>query len=254
MTRTAAGPAVTVVVPTFNEAGNVPELLDRLTVALDTLTAEVVFVDDSTDTTPEVIAAAARSSALPVRLVRRETATGGLGGAVVEGLRTARAPWAVVMDADLQHPPAVVPELVAAGRRSGADLVVASRYAAGGDRAGLAGAYRTAVSGLTTALAKSVFSRELAGITDPMSGFFAVRPAALDLDGLRPLGYKVLLELAVRCRPAPVVEVPYTFAERFAGESKSSLREGFRFLRHVLVLRSSAVPGRTAPVLAREAS
>ncbi len=146
------------------------------------------------------------------------------------------------MDADLQHPPELLPELLAAGRRSGAELVVASRYAAGGSRRGLAGRYRQAVSRASTTAAKALFPRALRGVSDPMSGFFAIRRDAVargaEDGGLRPLGYKILLELAVRCRPRGVAEVPFDFGERHAGESKSTVRERMRFLRHLAQLRA----------------
>jgi dolichol-phosphate mannosyltransferase len=231
-------PAMSVVVPTYNEAANIDELLARLVATLPA-DCEVIFVDDSTDSTPEVIRAAAKQCAIPVVLHHRSTATGGLGGAVVEGLKLARGPWIVVMDADLQHPPALVPSLVEAGESAGADLVVASRYANGGSNAGLGSAYRTLVSGTSTVVSKALFTRALRGISDPMSGFFAVRASAVRLDELRPLGYKILLELAVRCRFTRVAEVPYTFGERFAGDSKSTVAEGLRFLQHLVSLRLS---------------
>ncbi|AZK96159.1 MULTISPECIES: glycosyltransferase [Streptomyces] len=237
--------AVTVVVPTFNESANVRELLHRLTESVPgRLPCEVVFVDDSTDTTPEVIRSAAQDCPFPVTVIHRESPDGGLGGAVVEGLRAAGSEWIVVMDADLQHPPALVPELIAAGEAAGADLVVASRYLRGGSREGLAGGYRIAVSRTATWLTKALFPRGLRGISDPMSGFFAIRRSAVTdavaAGELRPLGYKILLELAVRLRPRAVAEVPFVFRERFAGESKSTPAEGLRFLRHLVGLRTAA--------------
>ncbi|MFI1865193.1 glycosyltransferase [Streptomyces jumonjinensis] len=237
--------AVTVVVPTFNESESVGELLHRLTESVPSrLSCEVVFVDDSTDGTPEAIRDAAQDCPFPVTVLHRETPVGGLGGAVVEGLRRAGSDWIVVMDADLQHPPDLVPELVAAGERSNADLVVASRYIRGGSRQGLAGGYRIAVSRTATWLTKALFPRGLSGISDPMSGFFAIRRSAVatmvTAGALKPLGYKILLELAVRCRPGPVAEVPFVFQERYAGESKSTAREGLRFLKHLAGLRTSS--------------
>ncbi|MEV0980811.1 glycosyltransferase family 2 protein [Streptomyces sp. NPDC049915] len=233
--------AVTIVVPTFNESANIRQLLHRVTESVPArLPCEVVFVDDSTDDTPQVIADAARDCPFPVTLLHRDEAVGGLGGAVVEGIKAAGADWIVVMDGDCQHPPHLVPELVATGERTGADLVVASRYTAGGSRAGLAGGYRVAVSRGATWLAKGLFPRRLRGISDPMSGFFAIRRSAVTADVLKPLGYKILLELAVRSRPARVAEVPFVFEERFAGESKSTAREGLRFLRHLAGLRTDA--------------
>jgi dolichol-phosphate mannosyltransferase len=231
-------PLISLVIPTFNEAGNIGELLAQLDRALPgDVPCEVIFVDDSTDDTPRVITEAAKDCRLAVSVRHREKPDGGLGGAVTVGLREASAPWIVVMDADLQHPPSLVPELVAAGQRTGADLVVASRYTAGGSHAGLDGGFRVLASGLTTRLAKFAFWRQLRPVNDPMSGFFAVRTAALDADALRPLGYKILLELIVRCRLRRITEVPYQFRDRFAGESKASFSEGWRFLRHLIMLR-----------------
>ncbi|MFF4748771.1 glycosyltransferase [Streptomyces sp. NPDC002514] len=242
LTASLAEPgAVTIVVPTFNESANIRPLLRQITDAVPArLPCEVVFVDDSTDDTPDVIRRAAQDCPFPVSVLHREEPAGGLGGAVVEGLRAAASDWIVVMDGDCQHPASLVPELVATGERTGAGLVVASRYLKGGSRAGLAGGYRVAVSRAATWLAKSLFPRRLHGISDPMSGFFAIRRSAVTADALRPLGYKILLELAVRTRPGRVAEVPFVFQERFAGESKSSAREGFRFLRHLLGLRTSS--------------
>jgi dolichol-phosphate mannosyltransferase len=226
------------VIPTFNEADNISTLLDRLGEVLTELT-EIIFVDDSSDDTPEVIEKEAQDRPVPIQVLHREEPIGGLGGAVVEGIRLARGRWIVVMDADLQHPPDLVPALLATGEETGAQLVVASRYAAGGSRAGLAGGYRLAVSSLSTLLAKLVFLRRLRGVSDPMSGFFAIRRDIIAPGTLRPLGYKILLELIVRTRPRPVAEVPYVFGERHAGDSKSSMREGFRFLRHLALLRTT---------------
>ncbi|MET9803966.1 glycosyltransferase family 2 protein [Streptomyces sp. NPDC006368] len=237
--------AVTVVIPTFNEAANVRELLRRVAASVPArLPCEVVFVDDSTDDTPTVIADAARDCAFPVSVIHRDTPDGGLGGAVIEGMKAATSPWIVVMDADLQHPPDLIPGLVATGEEQHADLVVASRYLPGGSRAGLAGGYRVAVSRGATRLAKGLFPRALRGISDPMSGFFAIRretvTGAVTAEALKPLGYKILLELAVRRRPRQVAEVPFVFQDRFAGESKSTAKEGLRFLRHLVELRTAS--------------
>ncbi|GAB7104079.1 glycosyltransferase family 2 protein [Streptomyces phaeofaciens JCM 4814] len=237
--------AVTIVVPTFNESANIRRLLHQITESVPArLPCEVVFVDDSTDDTPEVVRDAAKDCPYPVTVIHREEPVGGLGGAVVEGIKAAGSDWIVVMDGDCQHPPSLVPELVATGERSGAGLVVASRYIKGGSRAGLAGSYRVAVSRGATWLTKSLFPRRLHGISDPMSGFFAIRRSAVTADVLKPLGYKILLELAVRSRPRRVSEVPFVFQDRFAGESKSSAQEGLRFLRHLAGLRTASPAAR----------
>lgn len=231
-------PALSVVVPTYNEASNVAELVAQLVAAIPVdLQFEVLFVDDSTDDTPQVISEVARNYDVPISVLHRDVAAGGLGGAVVEGLRAARAEWVVVMDADLQHPPTLVPELLDCGQRSSADLVVATRYAEGGSSGGLSNSYRQLVSRMSTGLTRLMFPRLLRMVTDPMSGFFAVRRDALKLDQTKPQGFKIMLELIVRSGLTKIAEVPFEFCERFAGKSKSSLREGARFLRHLGALR-----------------
>ncbi|GAA4942896.1 glycosyltransferase family 2 protein [Actinoplanes utahensis] len=252
--RLKAPPAVSVVVPTRNEADNVRPLVEQLRDVLGGTPSEIVFVDDSDDHTPRTITAMSEQDPDGVRLLHRARGerTGGLGGAVTAGLATARAPWVVVMDGDLQHPPATVPELLAAGQVDRADAVVASRYRTRGRATGLSGVFRRVVSRASGTLARIFFPVRLRSVTDPMSGFFAVRRDALDTTALRPNGYKILLEVVVRGRLSRVTEVPYTFQPRQAGESKASLREGVRYLRHLTLLRLAATrhpatpPGRIA--------
>ena len=229
----------TIIVPTRNEEGSIHPLLTSLAESLDGIPAEVLFVDDSGDGTPEMIRHAARECGLAVRLLHRPAGNrhGGLGGAVVAGLKHARGTWAVVMDGDMQHPPELAGRLVQIGQSRHLDLVAGTRYTGSGASDGLAGGYRRAVSGLATRLTKAVFPRRLSRLSDPMSGFFAVRLAALDLDRLDPIGFKILLELMIRQPRLQVAEVPFVFGTRVAGESKASVREGLRFVRHLLRLR-----------------
>jgi len=221
------------IIPTRNEAGNVGELLRRLVPALSGRQAEIVFVDDSDDDTPTVVQAHAAESPVPIRLVHRspEQRSFGLGGAVVAGLRVAQQDWCIVMDADLQHPPELAPRLADLGVAEQLELVVASRYTEHGDASGLADRRRAAVSELTTRLTRAAFPRRLRAVSDPMSGFFAVRRADIDVEALRPNGFKILLEIAVRGRQLRTGEIPFTFASRFAGESKAGVLEGLRFAR-----------------------
>ncbi|MFG6402245.1 MULTISPECIES: glycosyltransferase [unclassified Microbacterium] len=227
---------VSVIVPTFNEGPNVRELLRRLDSALTGTAYEVVFVDDSTDDTPEIIAAASAVSEAPVRLIHRDHPTGGLGGAVVEGMQAATASWCLIMDGDLQHPPEVIPDMLRRAGRGDVDVVVASRYTDGGTSDGLAGVVRTGVSKVSTLLTKAMFPRKLSGCSDPMTGFFLVNRDSLEVDSLRPRGFKILLEILAR-RQMRVAEVPFDFAERFAGESKASFTQGIRFLTQLTMLR-----------------
>jgi len=227
---------LSVIVPTFNEGPNVAELVRRTAGALQGRIVEIVFVDDSTDDTPDIIAAVARDADIPVRLIHRDVPTGGLGGAVVEGIRAAAADRCVVMDGDLQHPPEIIADLLARAELGDADVVVASRYVAGGTSDGLANAVRTTVSRASTLLTKAMFPKKLHNCSDPMTGFFLVDRRAIDLEGLRPRGFKILLEILARTQ-LRVAEVPFAFAARFAGESKASFSQGIRFLTQLTMLR-----------------
>ena len=227
---------LSVIVPTFNEGGNVAELVRRIGAALHDVDFEVVFVDDSTDDTPATIQAVAAATEFPVRLIHRDEPEGGLSGAVLEGFRNAQARWCLVMDGALQHPPEDIPRMLDRAALGDVDIVVASRYVAGGTAGGLAGATRTAVSRTSTLLTKAMFPRKLHGCTDPMTGFFLVDRDTVDLDDLRPRGFKILLEILAR-RQMRIGEIPFAFATRFAGESKATFSQGMRFLTQLAMLR-----------------
>lgn len=229
-------PSVTVIVPTRNEAENIEPLLARLLPQLPT-GSDVLFVDDSDDETPTRVRAFAGREPR-IGLIHRPPGTrdGGLGGAVLTGMRAASREWVIVMDADLQHPPELIPRLLAAAQLHQADLVVASRYRDDGRATGLH-LTRLAVSRASTTLARLTFPLRLRGVTDPMSGFFAVRRDRLDLANLRPRGFKILLEILVRHPHLRVAEVSYVFGRRHAGQSKASIAEGLRYLGHLATLR-----------------
>jgi len=236
-------PELTIVVPTRNEAENVGPLLQRITDVAGNRHVEVLFVDDSEDDTPEEVHERSLRASMPIRLLHREPGErhGGLGGAVVAGMREARGDWVVVMDGDLQHPPELAVCLADVGRSRDLDLVVASRRVGDGDAGGLAGAGRHTISGAATFAAKVVFPRRLAMASDPMSGLFAMRRAAIDLDALEPIGFKILMEIMVRYPRLRLAEVPFSMAPRHAGASKASLAEGARFDRHLMRLRSAVL-------------
>jgi dolichol-phosphate mannosyltransferase len=229
---------LTLVVPTRNEADNVPKLVRELRESLSDLDYRVVFVDDSTDGTPGVIRDLASADGR-VRLVRRVGAErrGGLSTAVTTGLdlSSGASEYTCVMDADLQHPPEKVREMVETARRTDADVVVASRYAAGGSYAGLSGRARRAVSVGSKYLAQIVF-KEARKTSDPMTGFFLIRNEAISDIQFRPTGFKVLLEILVCAPELKVVEAPFDFKARHAGVSKATLRQGFDYLIHILSL------------------
>ncbi|MBY0524469.1 MAG: glycosyltransferase family 2 protein [Gemmataceae bacterium] len=222
-------PAVSVVVPTFREAANLPLLVPRIARALESagLDGEIIIVDDnSPDGTVAVCAALAESH--PVRLLVR-TDERGLSSAVVHGIRHAKGDTIVVMDADLSHPPEKVSELLMALNEDGVDFVIGSRYAAGGAVADDWGLFRWLNSKVATLLC-----RPLTSAADPMAGFFAFRRSLLQKSAqLDPIGYKIGLELIVKGGCRHVAEVPITFQDRMHGTSKLTLREQINYIRHL---------------------
>ncbi|MDR7563237.1 MAG: glycosyltransferase family 2 protein [Armatimonadota bacterium] len=223
---------LSLIVPTYNEREAVPALVERVRRALGMVPYELVFVDDSTDGTDALIVALAREDPR-IRLLHR-TGQRGLATAVVEGIGAARGEVVCVLDADLQHPPERIPDLLRALEETGADLVVASRYVPGGSYQGL-GEFRRLTSRVATWLARLLLRRARL-VSDPMSGFFAFRRSVVEGVELRPVGYKILLEILARGHFRKVAEVPYVFEARAAGHSKLSLQQNLDYLRHLLRL------------------
>jgi dolichol-phosphate mannosyltransferase len=235
---TRKGTLLTLVIPTRNEAGNVPRLVRELGEALTGVDYRVVFVDDSTDETPAVIRDLSEEDSR-ISLIHRASAEqdGGLSTAVAAGMDAVanESEYTCVMDADLQHPPEKVRELLEKARSTGADAVVASRYVRGGSYAGLPGPVRKAISVGSKYLARIVF-KEARKTSDPMTGFFLVRNEAISGIQFRPMGFKILLEILVCVPELKVAEVPLNFRARNAGVSKASLRQGLEYLAHIISL------------------
>ncbi len=239
-----APPEVSVIVPTLNEAKNLPELLVRIAAALRPWSYEVLIVDDqSTDDTPAVCQQLA--ARFPLTLHVRPDPAGGLSGAVVEGLNLARGGILIVMDADLQHPPEKLPELVRPLVAGEAEFAVGSRHVEGGSTAERWGVFRRINSKVATILA-----RPFAGPTrDPMSGFFGLKQETFArARKLTPLGYKVGLELMCKCRVGAVKEVPIHFDTRSAGTSKLTVAQQFKYLEHLSRLYDFCYP-RISPIV-----
>src|SRR6266508_2515588 len=229
---------LSMVIPTRNESGNIEPLLMRIHQALKGISAEVVFVDDSTDETPEVIRKLQEWFPLPIKLIARpkEERKNGLGGAVVEGFQATQGSWMGVMDADLQHPPERIPRLLRQAQKSGSDIVVGSRLAPGGDSSSL-GFTRNLISHVFALTTRIAFPQRLWNVTDPLTGFFLARRASVNPDDLQPDGFKILLEILVSHPHLKVSEVPIQCGHRHAGESKASLKETIKFFRGLYRLR-----------------
>lgn len=234
------GTTLSVVVPTRNEAENVGPLLKRIEASCAGLVCEVIFVDDSSDATPDAVRAEMGRHPFAVRLIARPPERrNGLGMAVVEGLRAAQSEWVCVMDGDLQHPPEVVPQLLDRARERRATLVAASRLTDGGSTEGLS-AFRRLLSYGLALVSRLLFPRRLHALSDPLTGFFVVRRDRVDPDRLRPEGFKILLELVVRSPHLVVSEVPFEFGKRVAGTSKANGAEMAKLFRQMVRLSLSA--------------
>jgi len=231
---------LSVIVPTRNEAANLPLLLARLAEAMRTLGSpyEVLVVDDdSPDRTAHIASVFAEEHRIPLRvLVRRGER--GLASAVVHGARHARHEVVAVLDADLSHDPASLVDIARSVIAGDVDLAVGSRYV----ECGAIGTWprvRRLTSGIGTRSA-----RALTTVRDPLSGFFAARRALLDGTelGLRPRGYKILLEVLARSRGRlRVREVPIRFEDRRRGTSKFGVVQGLEFLWQLALLAGARV-------------
>ncbi len=225
--------------PTFNERDNIEPLFRKLETALGGIAWEVIYVDDnSPDGTWQVVRELA-SREPRVRCIRR-IGRRGLAGACIEGILAASAPFAAVMDADLQHDETRLAQMLALLESGSADLVVGSRYIEGGS-ADSFDKQRAGFSALATTLARQVLKVEIA---DPMSGFFMIRRDRFEqlAPQLSTQGFKILLDVVATGRGSlRAVEVPYTFGSRLHGESKLDSMVALDFLGLVLAKYSNDI-------------
>jgi dolichol-phosphate mannosyltransferase len=234
---------LSVIVPSRNERENVKPLVRRVSQALEGHDHELIFVDDSDDGTEAVLAAiAAETPQLSVLHRQPGARYDGLSGAIFDGIAEAQGRYIAVIDADLQHPPELLQDMLADAMASDADVVIASRYVAGGTSEGLDGWSRKLISKASALLCRTLFHERLWRINDPCSGFFIVKRSALEGVRLRPIGFKILLEILMRAPWQVVRETPYRFGERDGGASKATLGQGILFAKHLLRLMAE-VPG-----------
>jgi len=232
----ASGCQVAVISPTYNEAGNIADLIARLGAVLEPFPYEIIIVDDdSPDRTweraEEIAACDPR-----IRVIRRRGERG-LSSAVLAGMAVARADVFVVIDADLQHDERLVPAMMARVV-GGDDLCVGSRRAPGGGY-GKWSRRRRLISDGAAFLARRVTGT---AISDPMSGFFAIDRGHYErcLPIIDALGFKILLEFSCRHQPRAISELGYVFRPRQWGETKLSARVAWDFLRQLRSLRTRA--------------
>jgi dolichol-phosphate mannosyltransferase len=222
---------ISLIIPTYNERDNIIPLVERLHRALSRHSYEIVFIDDnSADGTAEL--AGSLSGKYPVKVVVRKNKRG-LASAVVDGLSQVSGEVIAVMDADLQHPPEVITDLLNE-IENGADIVVASRYVEGGGCQGWSLSRRLISKG-------AIFLAHLLlpatrRVSDPMSGFFMFNKGVVQDAELKPTGYKILLEILMLGKFQNVAEVPYTFITRERGKSKLNARQQVDYLKHIFSL------------------
>ena len=225
--KTTSQPDVAIVVPTYCERDNIEPLTTRIAAMADEagLNVEVLLMDDkSSDGSVEVVN---KLDEPWLTMVERE-GTRGLSPAVLEGMERARAPRIVVMDADLSHPPEAIPAMLTE-LDDGADFVIGSRYVPGGATAEDWGFFR-----LLNSKAATLLSRPFTSAQDPMAGFFAIKREVFQrAEKLDPIGFKIGLELMVKCNCTDVREVPIHFAQRNAGESKLGIKEQWKYVLHL---------------------
>jgi dolichol-phosphate mannosyltransferase len=210
---------LSVISPTFNEAPNLAKLFGEICHAVEDLDYEILIIDDdSPDLTWKLVEEAGKSN--PNIRVLRRTSARGLSQAVIEGFRHARGEFVACIDADLQHDPRILRDMLAA-LEGGADIVVGSRNITGGGVSSDWNWFRRIASWLATQAAKLAIGVPM---TDPMSGFFAMRRESFlkAQDQFNVEGFKIVLEVLAKLKPKTIKEVPYIFRPRFAGRSKLS--------------------------------
>jgi dolichol-phosphate mannosyltransferase len=220
----ASLPVLSIIVPTYNERDRLPELVSAIfaAYAAEDLDGELVIVDDNS---PDGTGAVAEElgKGRRIRVVHR-AAKFGLGTAVIDGFAAASAPIVGVIDADMSHPPMLLPRMFAIMQQMRADVVVASRYVPGG------GTRNWPLTRLLMSRVACLVARGLTPVRDATSGFFLIRRDLAQGVRISAGGFKICLELLVRGRPPSVVEVPYVFAGRTAGESKMNLKEALGYI------------------------
>lgn len=221
---------LSIIVPSFNERENVRAVVDRVDAAMANTNAdyEIWFVDDSRDDTPIILEALSQSHA-HVHYLHRENGRG-LATAVVAGFKQAKGEHFVVMDADLQHPPELLPTILER-LQSGTEVVIPSRFVRGGSDGGLS-PFRKLVSWTARKIGQLAIQR-LRRISDCTGGYFGLHRSVVEDIELSPIGWKILLEILVNGRYQTVHEIPYAFQARDAGESKMSMSEQMNYLRHL---------------------
>ena len=226
------GNKLSIVIPTYNEKGNIETLVSRIENTLNDINYEIFFVDDSTDETPDILEKVSQRDE-HVKYIHRNNEKG-LATAVLLGFRSANGDYLACMDADLQHPPEILLPMYVTLEK-GADMCIPSRHIPGGSDGGL-NWYRKFVSNTAKNIGKLLLPC-LRKISDPTSGLFMFRKEIIKEADLRPIGWKIMIEVIATSKFRYITQIPYTFSERQSGTSKIDTKVTFQYLEQCMGLR-----------------
>lgn len=240
---------LSIILPTFNEKGNVKTLVEKITKSFKNTNHdyEIIFADDSNDNTPEIIKNEINQDS---RIELIDGPGKGLAPAFIKGFGVSHGKYICCIDADLQHPPEKIIELLEKAIETDADIVTGTRYSKGGSAIGLGnlktcyGLYRRTVSLGMKCFTQIIFI-QTRKTSDPLGGFFLFKKSILDKAKLQPKGFKILVEILMRTKYKKVEEVPYTFLPRENDDSKATIAQGLEFFNHLwFIFRTIPEAGR----------
>lgn len=223
---------LSIVIPTYNEADNIKPLVHQLNNLLNKYDYEIIFIDDSDDNTVDKIKNEIKNNKCISYEHRIEKS--GLASAVVRGFELSTGKYIAVMDADLQHPPEIVLNMLTTIKETDVDIVLPSRFIKEGNDGGLS--LKRKLISFTARIIARMFIKSLRNISDPTSGIFLFKKEILNKKKLRPTGWKILMEILVICEYKNNIEIPYKFNARNAGSSKMNYKEQLNYLLHIISL------------------
>jgi len=223
---------LSLVIPTYNEAENIVPLVQQINSCLEGVAYEIIFVDDSSDNTIEKIIEVSKKNK-HIFFEHRDNQRG-LASAVIRGIELSHSEFVAVMDADMQHPPSLIKEMLKEETKKHSDIIIPSRFISGGDDGGLS-LSRKLVSFVARWIARILF-KSVRKVSDPTSGIFMFRKSIIKNKTLRPTGWKILIEILVISDYKSITEIPYRFQSRRYGKSKMSFKEQINYLTHIFSL------------------
>ena len=217
---------ISIIIPTYNEVENLPVLTDKITTLLNKNEFEIIIVDDNSPDGTGELADKLSNNNDQISVIHRNSKNG-LASAVVDGFLHAKGEIFGVMDADLSHPPEIIPMLISPILENKADFVIGSRYISEGETKDWSNKRKI------TSIAATLLARPLTDVKDPMSGLFFIKKEVIKDVKLNPLGYKIALEIIVKGNYKNILEVPFTFQNRVNGESKLGFKEELNYILHL---------------------